>query len=33
MARLVKRFRKLPYVVTVGGETKSMRGKPFYFEK
>ena len=26
MARLVKRFRKLPYAVTVGGETKSICG-------
>lgn len=26
MARLVKRFRKQPYAVTVGGETKSICG-------
>ena len=26
MARLVKRLRKLPYAVTVGGETKSICG-------
>lgn len=26
MARIVKRFRKLPYVVTVGGETKFICG-------
>jgi CDGSH-type Zn-finger protein len=26
MARLVKRFRKLPYDVTVGGETKLICG-------
>lgn len=26
MARLVKRFRKLPYAVTIGGESKSICG-------